>query len=260
MVGGREEAGGNGIDEWFDRIHPDDHERTVTEIKNHMVRHTSNFENEHRLRHGSGDYMWVHARGAAIWGDDARPMRIAGSIRDITQRKDTELRLVFDATHDPLTGLFNRGHLMSMLEIAVHAAIRYDYALSLVLCDLDNFKNINDRYGHRAGDKVLTAFGKLVSEQLRVEDIAGRYGGDEFTFVFPHANASEATIVAERVRTRFAAVKVRSDEGEPVSCSATFGIAELKPAHANEKALLAAADAALYEAKRAGRNCVGVAP
>jgi len=261
MVGaGRQEARKNGIDEWFDRIHPDDREQTVTEIKNHMLRHTSNFENEHRLRHGSGDYMWVHARGAAIWDDNSRPLRVAGSIRDITERKDAELRLVFDATHDPLTGLFNRGHLMAMLETSVHAAIRYNYSLSLVLCDLDNFKNINDRYGHRAGDKVLAAFGKLVSNQLRVEDIAGRYGGDEFTFIFPHAKGSEAGIVSERIRKDFGATRVRSDEGEEVACSATFGIAELKPAHPNEKALLAAADAALYEAKRVGRNCVGIAP
>jgi diguanylate cyclase (GGDEF)-like protein/PAS domain S-box-containing protein len=260
IVGGAEESRRAGINEWFGRLHPDDRERTITDIKKHMLRRTPNFESEHRLQNGDGGYTWVLARGAAVWGDDARPTRVAGSIRDITQRKDTELRLTFDATHDLLTRLFNRRHLMSMLETAVHAAIRYDYNLSLVLCDLDKFKDVNERYSHQAGDMVLAAFGDLVREQLRIEDIAGRYGGDEFTFIFPHANAEEATVVAERIRAHFAAARVCTDEGDEISCSATFGIAELKPAHPNEKALLAAADEALHKAKRAGRNRVGVAP
>jgi diguanylate cyclase (GGDEF)-like protein len=175
---------------------------------------------------------------------------------DISRSKATEERLIFEATHDVLTGLYNRRHAMAQLDSAVHAAQRYDHPLAVCLCDLDRFKHINDTYGHPVGDDMLARFGKLLKDELRAEDIPGRYGGDEFIIVFPFVTARGAGYAVERVRRLFNEIRLSGPDGVEVSTTATFGLTELTEEHKEADDLVASADVALYEAKDAGRNRV----
>jgi len=256
LLGYEEDEVGQGIDEWFNRMHPEEVDQTTAEIHQHLIRRTSNFENEHRLRHKDGTFRWFLVRGTAVWDRAGRATRMAGSLTDITRRKMAEARLVYDATHDSLTGLLNRGHIMELLAAEVQGARRYGYSLSLCLCDLDEFKSVNDMHGHHSGDDLLAAFGKLLTAGLRAQDVAGRYGGDEFIIIFPHTDAKGAAVSMERIRLRLAKLVLRSEAGAEFSVTGTFGIAQLHASHDNEKALVTAADQALYEAKEAGRNRV----
>ena len=171
-------------------------------------------------------------------------------------RRRAEAMLEHIAIHDELTGLYNRRHLLTRLDEALHAARRHNLSLSLCICDLDRFKEANDNHGHGLGDEVLQRFAQRIRTEIRTEDIAGRYGGDEFVIVFPNTAARESRSVVERIRAGFEQEVFFSNRGAAFSLSATFGLADLSPAHTDDKKFFETADQALYEAKNQGRNCV----
>lgn len=161
------------------------------------------------------------------------------------------------AATDPLTGLLNRrGFAEAAVRLATREAGAGD-AISLIAFDLDHFKNVNDRYGHPAGDEILRLFADVMGQSLRASDLIGRVGGEEFCAVLPCCIA-EAAIAAERVRQAFASCGVSID-GEPLATTVSIGIAGGR-ASIPLDVLIAAADAALYRAKRAGRNRIETAP
>lgn len=211
---------------------------------------------EFQLKKKDGTLFWANCSAKAKTDEKGDIEWIDGVIDDITDRKTTEEQLIYEAIHDSLTGLFNRRYFMEQLSQAFHSARRYGHLLSFCLCDLDDFKSINDSYGHRTGDEVITAFAKLMQEELRSQDMGGRYGGDEFCIFFPYVSASEALIGAERIRIGFQEMVFGDKEEFTFSPSATFGITELSPNIENERDLLKSADMALYKAKKMGRGCV----
>lgn len=168
------------------------------------------------------------------------------------------------ATLDQATGTFNREYLNETLRAQFHSAKRFGHALSLVFLDLDFFKGVNDRYGHAAGDQVLQLASILIKQNLRRRDIFGRYGGEEFLLILPHTDLGNARVLAERLRQLVADYHfylVLRVEGERRIAlhrqTLSAGVAELGD-HITAEALVADADAKLYQAKRAGRDRVTV--
>lgn len=167
---------------------------------------------------------------------------------------EQELRL--KATHDSLTGLYNRGAIMDILRNALARHERNAYPVSIILADLDHFKQTNDHYGHLAGDAVLREVAQRGTRVLRPYDSFGRYGGEELLIVLPDCGGSGAIAVAERVRAAIADQPVASGFGE-ISTSLSLGVATADkgtPLHFDD--LISCADSALYKAKGSGRNCV----
>jgi diguanylate cyclase (GGDEF)-like protein len=160
--------------------------------------------------------------------------------------------LEITAITDDLTHLYNRRYIRDRIQNAIGQAKRYDQKLSVIMLDLDHFKEANDSYGHRIGDEVLRGTAQVFRETLREADLAGRYGGEEFLIILPQTDSIEAFAVAERIRSRFEQLKW-SVEGLNVTVSG--GIAELD-SQENEQPdeLIDRADKRLYLAKEAGRN------
>lgn len=161
------------------------------------------------------------------------------------------------ATIDPLTGLMNRRRLREVWAIAEAEGRRGSFPLTIALCDIDRFKSINDTYGHDAGDEVLRQIGRLLPRELRLTDSVCRWGGEEFLLLLPHSDKAQALATSNRVREAIAATPL-SVGPHTLNVTITMGIATLL---GQEKFEAAAhrADLALYEGKRAGRNCVIVA-
>lgn len=154
---------------------------------------------------------------------------------------------------DPLTGLYNRRSLDRLLEREVLLARRHKVPLSVVLIDVDHFKQVNDQHGHAAGDRILKDLAGTLSDCLRRTDLAFRIGGDEFVVLLPQTPVSSAVAAMEKVRRAWAAVPAK----HPHRVTLSMGIVEHRPG-LTPAGLLSAADEALYEAKRADRNCLRV--
>jgi diguanylate cyclase (GGDEF)-like protein len=179
-------------------------------------------------------------------------------LREALQSADRELRLArAHSITDHLTGLANRRYLEERLREETGKALREGKVISLVVLDLDHFKQTNDLHGHPAGDSVLRATADILREGLRAYDVACRYGGEEFALVLPNTSLRSARLVAERMRSRLAAEPHPIRVGEALHVTASFGVASLPtPKITNVESLMQAADEALYLAKRTGRNCV----
>jgi len=181
--------------------------------------------------------------------------QISGALANI--RLKNQLRN--QAARDPLTNLYNRRFMLESFEQSLNRAERHERNLAVLMIDLDLFKQFNDRFGHEAGDMILKEVAKQFKENLRLEDIACRYGGEEFCIVCPDTGLREAFVLAEKLRDCISkqTLSFKSIELEPVTMS--VGIA-IFPNHAvTSEELMAQADKALYVAKRKGRNCTVVA-
>lgn len=186
--------------------------------------------------------------------------RLDCGVRVLQAQKLLEInqkQLLFKVQHDALTGIYNRAYLFEILPKVVATAQRYNTRLSVILCDVDYFKAVNDRYGHLAGDRVLKAVAKRMSQFLRSPDLVARYGGEEFVVILPHTALSEAKLVAEKLRMQIAELPVVLAENEHCAVTASFGVAELQPFESIDS-ILQRADAMMYQSKHEGRNrCSG---
>jgi diguanylate cyclase (GGDEF)-like protein len=162
--------------------------------------------------------------------------------------------LAHQATHDFLTGVFNRRAIRDRLKQEISRAGREKESLSVGMLDIDHFKNINDTYGHQAGDEALVAFTRCIQDGLREYDCVGRYGGEEFLVIAPGSMGLNKESLYERLRARIAEAVITTNAGM-MSLTASIGVAP-GTGQSTVDALLAAADAALYQAKAGGRNRV----
>jgi diguanylate cyclase (GGDEF)-like protein len=178
-------------------------------------------------------------------------------MRNISERKRLEAELEHRATHDPLTGIYNRTKLEAFLEHEIARAQRSDAPLTLILFDVDLFKAVNDTYGHNVGDAILKRLVTVVTGRIRASDLLARWGGEEFVILLPDTTAEGGRHLAESIR---AAVAATTFEG-PEQVTISLGVAEHRPGEP-QKELIKRVDDALYAAKGAGRNTVkmGEAP
>jgi len=166
--------------------------------------------------------------------------------------------LLDQSTKDPLTGLGNRGATLAELQSRFELSRRHGRPISVIMCDLDHFKQINDQHGHGAGDIVLSGFGERVRQNLRGTDLAGRIGGEEFLLVLPETEVEGALLLAERLRVSLSDTPHALPSG-PLRVTCSLGVAQRNQEDRDAGALLGRTDEALYEAKRQGRNRVVVA-
>jgi two-component system, sensor histidine kinase LadS len=162
------------------------------------------------------------------------------------------------AQTDPLTGVLNRRSLIERLDAACQRARARGLPIALLFIDLDHFKQINDSFGHQAGDACLRAIIEPIHAELRQSDVIGRYGGEEFVVILSSADAAAATPIAERILERVAAVSV-DGYGKPIRLTCSIGVAASDTLGVWGEHLIARADAAVYVAKRLGRNQVQMA-
>lgn len=169
---------------------------------------------------------------------------------------DLQDRLLFAATHDQLTGIGNRSAILQQLHAEWERRSREGSSLSILLADIDHFKRVNDTYGHSAGDTVLRKVALQMKTALRPYDLVGRYGGEEFLVVLPNCNLIQASDVAERMRQMVADCSIEtSGQGTGFTVSISVGVASTNDLeHLDEASMLQAADSAMYEAKKLGRN------
>ncbi len=178
--------------------------------------------------------------------------------------RDANQRIRTLSITDPLTRCFNRGYMSKKLTQEIKRGLRYNHPLSIIFCDLDHFKNVNDTYGHQAGDAVLKEFSKCIFESIRTDiDWITRYGGEEFLVVLPETNLEGALCVAERIRFSTETREFKWQQ-EPIHLTASFGVTGIDGNTAEEDVspdiLLQKADKNLYLSKNNGRNQITITP
>jgi len=275
---------GDDPEQWFSRIHPDDLPTVRDAIKAHLDDPHGPFVSEHRLRHDDGTYRWVSARGTALRDADNKPVRMAGTISDIDERKKRELLLVSQLDElrfalasekvlleeldrknrelkelsitDGLTGLYNHRFLQERFDFEFKRIRRYGGALSCLLIDIDHFKKLNDTWGHQFGDTVIREIASIIKNSSREVDICGRYGGEEFV-VISNLEERHAMLYATKLR---AAVENHLFEhpSEKIVVTVSIGVAQYDSDVKTKQELIERADKAMYEAKSDGRNLVRV--
>jgi diguanylate cyclase (GGDEF)-like protein len=187
------------------------------------------------------------------------------TLLEALSRKNAELQLLNEslwtqATHDGLTGLYNHRYFQEALTHAMARAARLKKPLSLLMVDVDAFKRFNDVHGHQAGDAVLRRIGEILLGRVRKTDLVARYGGEEFVVLLPEADRENALKIAETLRRTIAEHPFPGHETQPHgSLTASFGVSVCPDAGTTPAALVQLADQAMYQAKRAGGNCVRLA-
>ncbi|OUS29957.1 diguanylate cyclase response regulator [Gammaproteobacteria bacterium 45_16_T64] len=182
-----------------------------------------------------------------------RPAIVAARVKTHLTLKQQSDQLKDLALRDQLTGLYNRHYLLDAAHSKVARALRHKYAISLLMLDVDHFKRINDQHGHVKGDNVLSAIATVLGQDSRVEDIVSRFGGEEFVIFFDHCDLMSAANKAQRLVDAIAALRPSE-----IDVTVSIGVAQLQLSGESFTELLSRADAAVYRAKKSGRNRVEV--
>jgi diguanylate cyclase (GGDEF)-like protein/PAS domain S-box-containing protein len=253
MVGVVDRALSTSPEEWFSRVHLSDLPQLKVDIAAQAAGSRSHFHSEHRLRHSEGFFIWVLCRGIVVRDGEGRALRIAGSMTDITARKDLEERLRREAQFDSLTTLPNRSYATDLLRRAIARAKRNkEQQFGVLFLDCDRFKVVNDSLGHHAGDSLLRLVAGRLNGCVRPGDVVARLGGDEFVVILEGVkDEAEAISVAERIQHSLAQPFYL--DGRELFMSVSVGIAMSQPGLERPEDYLRDADLAMYRAKLRGR-------
>jgi len=208
-------------------------------------------------RTGRRRYLAVDA--SPIHDAEGSMIAVVETLRDMTDEKQAQIALEQLATRDGLTGLANRRCFDDTLHAEWQRALRQQQPLSLLMVDVDNFKQYNDAYGHVGGDECLKRIATAVASEMRANDLVARYGGEEFAVILPNQSLKGAAIVAERIRCRVEALRLPNLGADKQFVTVSIGAATAIASNGNEPSqLIATADAALYRAKHMGRNRISL--
>ena len=237
---------------WPSRIHPDDRAGAIDAYETHW-RTGEPLRAEYRMVARDGTEIWVRDEAFAMADDTQSGRRVSqGLLVVITDRKLLESKLIHDALHDPLTGLANRVLLRDHLERALARHGRSPGTVALLFVDLDDFKQVNDQFGHAAGDQILCQVSERLREAVRADDVVGRQSGDEFAVLLDRVlGEDEAVVAAERILRELR--RPFQLGGRAVVVGGSIGIAVADERGMVAEELLIQADAAMYAAKRAGK-------
>lgn len=203
---------------------------------------------------------WVLVNAVPAIGRDGHLQQIIVSFIDISERQHQKRQLEQLASTDTLTGVATRRHLLALAGHELARARRCGRPLAAIFFDIDHFKSVNDRFGHETGDRVLRRIGELLRSELREVDLAARWGGEEFCVLLPDTDRQAAVEIAERLRVALERAPLAAADGTPLTVTASFGVALSTSEDEGIDRLVDAADQAMYQAKREGRNRVCVAP
>ena len=233
-------------------IHKDDLERVIEEVNTAVAKKLYFFTHEpYRVITKNQRTKWIHDSTVIVRNDAGEVENFIGYLTDITDIKEHELQMQRLSITDKLTQIYNRLFLDQVLSKQHYRLLRNDERCSLILMDIDHFKDINDKYGHLTGDKVLKELTALVRQHLRESDTFGRWGGEEFMIIAPHTSAEEAYVIAEKLRKL-----IEEHAFENVGhLTVSFGVTECKKEHTLDTDILTS-DKALYRSKEEGRNRV----
>ena len=255
----REELGGD-TDAWCASIHEDD--RPDVEKAYGEMLDSGDLDLEYRVKRPDGEIRWVRDRGFPIHDEDDRVVRIAGICEDVTPQKMTEVALreaaaTMDdlASRDALTGLQNRRGLEKILSAENTRHQRFGGRLMAILIDCDDFKSVNDTFGHAAGDVVLREICTRMQRVTRPNDVLARIGGDEFLALLPDTRRGEAFRVAERLRVAITESALRVGD-RTLNVTASLGVGAVSPDLLSLEEIIQEIQGALAQSKRAGKNCV----
>jgi diguanylate cyclase (GGDEF)-like protein/PAS domain S-box-containing protein len=249
-LSGLSAGAGDPIEKIHPAIHPDDlqwvsHDRRKPQ--------DNDGSNEYRLMRPDQSVRWVHARTFPIANPSGKTPWLVEIIEDVTQRRETQRQLLHLANHDALTGLPNRALLYESLRIALEHSKDSQLAVSVLLLDVDYFKNVNDTLGHTIGDALLREFAARLSQCVRPGDTVGRLGGDEFAIIVAAPTEAHGAVdVASRIRTALQKPLVVGDQH--ISMTASIGMASSPADTFDLDTLIRFADTAMYDAKASGRN------
>ena len=234
--------------------HPDDIKRCEELVEKHFKKETESYECELRMKHKNGNWVWILEKGQVTKrGEGGKPLLFSGTSIDVTSRKHEEEKILHMATHDALTGLPSLKLAHDRLNMSISQARRDSSLIAVMFLDLDGFKQVNDTYGHDAGDEVLRVTARRFLSVLRETDTVARIGGDEFLVILTELHSREnALMVAEKL-LRVVLEPVYFDDSE-ATVGASIGIS-LFPDDGNDmETLIKMADAAMYKVKSEGKN------
>jgi diguanylate cyclase (GGDEF)-like protein/PAS domain S-box-containing protein len=232
-----------------DITYPDDISSDLDHVRRLLAGEIRHYEIERRYFHARGHVISTMLSVSLMADRDGRPQHFIAQIQDITERKLIEERLRHLAEHDSLTGLFNRRLLERQLAMQVARCRRYGEIGALLVIDLDSFKLVNDTYGHKVGDELLTVIATELQHRLRGTDVVARLGGDEFAVLLPGTTVEDARKVASILSEAIASCGVTVEGVERISVAASVGVAALDATTHGGEAALMEADRAMYAAK-----------
>lgn len=255
LLGYSENELSDDISEWRERIHPDDYPTVMQTLEDYLAGKSKLYSIEHRLRCKDNSWKWILARGMIVERDRLfRPTRMVGTITDISKMKASEALILEQANFDALTGLANRRAFFARLNHEIKIYDRYQYGFALLFIDLDEFKEVNDQYGHHTGDEVLKDISKRILETIRSTDLVARLGGDEFIVLLSNLDAPKhAESLAQKLLESI--THPINVDGDSVTVSASLGIAHCPLNGTVADTLINKADKAMYAAKNKGKNC-----
>lgn len=238
---------------WKELIHPDDKERAFKAQKDHLDGKTPFYSSEYRLKMKNGEYKWIMVRGKALMDIEGNPVRIAGSQTDITERKSFEEKINEMAYYDTLTGLPNRALLEKKLKESIEESIKNKFKGAVLFLDLDNFKVVNDTYGHSAGDELLKNVANILRTFENDTVTISRFGGDEFVIMVHNIDSDDYVIkFAENIVkaiNRSWVIKERE-----FYSTVSIGIEFYPVKNCNVQNILSNSDCAMYSVKKSGKD------